>query len=189
MASTCTVAVVSDTHGCLDPRVMNVVKECDYAVHAGDIGGASVLAALCPKSGEVFAVLGNNDTADKWAARERNRLQTLKSVAEVELPGGTLVVIHGDCVLPARERHSRLRSLFPAARAIVYGHSHRLREDCSELPWVLNPGAAGRSRTFGGPSCMILHANARRWRVQSLRFPQLPPTMGRRSASATDAAR
>ncbi len=188
MAITCTVAVVSDTHGCLDTRIMEVVKDCDYAVHAGDIGSAAVLAALHPKSGEVFAVLGNNDTADKWPTSDVKWLRALHSIAEVELPGGTLVAIHGDRV-PARERHGRLRSLFPTARAIVYGHSHRLSEDCSALPWVLNPGAAGRSRTFGGPSCMILHAQARRWRVQTLRFPPLPPTMGRRSASATGGAR
>ncbi len=189
MAKSCTVAVVSDTHGYLDPRIMEVVRDCDFAVHAGDIGSAAVLAALRPKSGEVFAVMGNNDTAEKWPISEAKWFQTLQSVVEVELPGGTLVVIHGDRVLPARERHGRLRSLFPTARAIVYGHSHRLSEDCSELPWVLNPGAAGRSRTFGGPSCMILHAQARRWRVQTLRFPNSPPTKGRRSASATDAAR
>ncbi|MFM1890995.1 MAG: hypothetical protein RLZ44_72, partial [Pseudomonadota bacterium] len=41
------------------------------------------------------------------------------------------------------------------------------------IPWVLNPGAAGRSRTFGGPSCLLLHAGARVWRVETHRFP--PP--------------
>ncbi|WP_257388244.1 metallophosphoesterase family protein, partial [Tahibacter caeni] len=81
-----------------------------------------------------------------------------------DLPGGRLVVVHGDR-WPARGRHAALRRAYPAARAVVYGHSHRLVVDTDALPWVLNPGAAGRARTNGGPSCLLLHATAQAWRV------------------------
>lgn len=37
-------------------------------------------------------------------------------------------------------------------------------------PWVLNPGAAGRSRTFGGPSCLLLAAASDGWEVTLHRF-------------------
>ena len=166
------VAILADTHGVLDARVVEVVRECDCAVHAGDIGGASVLAALRP-AGTVVAVRGNNDTPAKWAEDERDRLEQLPLEATLELPGGTLVVVHGDRVLPARERHERLRRHYAQTRAVVYGHTHRLLCDQRERPWVLNPGAAGRARTFGGPSCLILHAELRTWRVEVVRFPPL----------------
>jgi uncharacterized protein len=107
------------------------------------------------------------------AEYERNRLQKLPLEATLELPGGPLVVVHGDRVLPARERHERLRRQHAQARAVVYGHTHRLLCDQREQPWVLNPGAAGRARTFGGPSCLVLHADLRTWRVEVMRFAPL----------------
>lgn len=170
MENGCTIAVVSDTHGYLDARIAEAVCACDMVVHAGDIGGARVLDALQPRGGRIVAVLGNNDEPAKWPAADRARIHTLPDVAEVALPGGMLVVVHGDRVLPAKQRHDRLRSMFPAARAIVYGHSHRLSVDRSAQPWVLNPGAAGRARTYGGPSCVILRAAQDEWDVRPLRF-------------------
>jgi uncharacterized protein len=166
------VALLADTHGVLDARIAGVVRECDHAVHAGDIGGAGVLAALRP-AGTVVAVRGNNDSPAKWPEDERGRLAKLPLEATLELPGGALVVVHGDRVLPARERHERLRRRYAHARAVVYGHTHRLLCDQRQWPWVLNPGAAGSARTFGGPSCLLLHAELATWRVEVVRFPPL----------------
>lgn len=42
------VVLLADTHGALDKRIGEVVRECGCAVHAGDIGGANMLAALHP---------------------------------------------------------------------------------------------------------------------------------------------
>jgi putative phosphoesterase len=168
------VAVLSDTHGHLDPRVADVVRECDLAVHAGDIGGPGVLRAMHPLAGRIVAVRGNNDTLREWGAAGRSALGALPEETQLKLPGGTVVVVHGDRVTPAATRHARLRRCYPEARAIVYGHSHRLVCDCEELPWVLNPGAAGRARTFGGPSCLVLDVQRDAWRVRVVRFP--PPS-------------
>lgn len=163
------IAIVSDTHGYLDPRIAGLVGECDVAVHAGDIGGENVLQALAPRSGQVVAVRGNNDTSESWQ-RGWRLLAALPEVAVLELGGGYLVVEHGDRVLPARERHRRLRRRHPDARLVAYGHSHRQVCDTEAEPWVVNPGAAGRARTFGGPSALVLHAGRRRWRVEPVRF-------------------
>lgn len=165
------VALLSDTHGVLDARIAERVSQCDCAVHAGDIGNASVLAALQPRGGQVLAVRGNNDTAAKWPPADRALLDTLPESALLELPGGILAVVHGHRAGGTAERHTRLRRQFPTARSVVYGHSHRLVCDQSDPVWVLNPGAAGRARTCGGPSCLILHAGSRAWRVEILRFP------------------
>lgn len=168
------VAILSDTHGVLDPRVAELVADCDLAVHGGDIGNAGVLAALQPRTGRVAAVLGNNDVPHKWPAADQHLLDTLPLELTEDLPGGRLVVVHGHRT-PAKDRHAKLRRRFPDARAIVYGHSHRLVADRDAEPWVLNPGAAGRERTFGGPSCMVLRASHGGW---SLAVHRYPPTAG-----------
>lgn len=168
------VALLSDTHGALDPRIQEIVGGCDLVCHGGDIGCASILALLQPRLGRVLAVYGNNDVARKWPEEDRRLLVHLPEWLEQPLPGGSLVVIHGHQV-GARERHRLLRSRFPRARAILYGHSHRLVLDDETNPWVLNPGAAGRARTHGGPSCMVLIATPAEWRVETHRFAMSVP--------------
>lgn len=176
------VAILSDTHGRLDPRIAGVVASCDCAVHAGDIGAVAVLDALRPLTKTVIAVLGNNDVAEKLAAEDRALLRKLPHAVRLELGGGQLVVVHGHNAGPACRRHAWLRNRYPAARAVVYGHSHRLVCDRSEMPWILNPGSAGLSRTFGGPSCQILSTGGGRWMVETVRFP--PPVRSTRPGNA-----
>lgn len=164
------VCILSDTHGHLDERVAEQVRRCDIAVHAGDIGNASVLEMLAPRSGEVYTVVGNNDTAAKWPLVDHGVLAALPEQRHLQLPGGILAMEHGHRTDPAKGRHERLRSRHPQARAIVYGHSHMIGCDQDETPWVLNPGAAGRARTFDGPSCLILHAAKGQWQVEPRQF-------------------
>jgi len=163
------VLLLSDTHGVLDERIAALAAECDVAVHAGDVGNADVLEALRSACPRVVAVRGNNDVTSKWPRGERDALDALEEGADVELPGGVLSATHGDAYAP-KTRHARLRAAFPHARGIVYGHSHRLVIDDAQTPWVLNPGAAGRARTYDGPSCLVLYASMKTWRVEAKRF-------------------
>ncbi|HEX7111311.1 MAG TPA: metallophosphoesterase family protein [Mizugakiibacter sp.] len=166
------VLLLSDTHGVLDARIAALAADCALAVHAGDVGTAAVLDALAARCPRVIAVRGNNDVAAKWQGAAAV-LRTLQTEARVELPGGVLAVVHGDA-LDARDRHARLRRVYADARAVLYGHSHRLCVDDAAAPWVLNAGAAGRARTYGGPSCLLLHAEAKAWRVEIVRFATAP---------------
>lgn len=164
------VLIVADTHGHLDPRIAALAGEVDTVVHAGDVGHAGVLESLAGSKRRVVAVRGNNDTPRHWGESDMERLDALSAEAYLTLPGGTLVVTHGDAVLPAAKRHQRLRARYPDARLVIYGHSHRLGIDQEAQPWVANPGAAGRARTYGGPSCLLLEATMDDWRLQSRRF-------------------
>ena len=168
------VAILGDTHGLLDARIAEIVSVCDYAVHTGDVGCAAVLNEMSPRQGLVLGVRGNNDTASKWPDDDVPALAQLPLEAEMRLPGGRLVVVHGHRAGPVKFRHAWLRKKYPGARAIAYGHSHRWVCDTGEMPWVLNPGAAGRARTFGGPSFMVLHASEREWRLETRRFGPFP---------------
>jgi putative phosphoesterase len=166
------VALLADTHGSVDGRIADLVRACDCAVHAGDIGGRSVLAALQPLGGSVFAVRGNNDTPAKWAPGEHAALSRIAVSREIALPGGILVVVHGHQIRPAQARHGKLRARYHRARAVLYGHTHRRVCDLAAEPWILNPGAAGRSRTFGGPSCLVLVVSGTAWSVTEHVYPR-----------------
>lgn len=162
------VLLLADTHGALDPRIAELAQDCTLAVHAGDVGGSAVLDALAAAAGRVLAVRGNNDVPHKWRGSPAD-LATLPLTLEVPLPGGVLAVEHGDRH-PAGQRERRLRAAHANARAVLYGHSHRLLRDSTLTPWLLNPGAAGRARTGAGPSCLLLQAHADGWQVDAWRF-------------------
>ncbi len=166
----CRIGIVSDTHGSIDPRIAESVVDCDKVLHAGDIMSASVLNQIRPENGELYSVLGNNDVMRTWPEDAHAVLAGIPETVCLDLPGGRLCMIHGHQIWGKADRHAALRSLFPDARAIVYGHSH-LRTYCDEkTPWLLNPGAAGKVRNHGGPSCMILRASAQTWDLDFLRF-------------------
>lgn len=158
------IALVSDTHGHLDPAVLAALAPADLVVHAGDVGNAAVLDALGAVA-PVAAVAGNNDVTAKWPRGEGRVRAALPEAIEIALAGGNLVVVHGHQWPRAAQRHARLRARWPGARAIVYGHSHRCATDTEETPWVLNPGAAGRARTHGGASWLALTVSRGQWRV------------------------
>lgn len=157
------VAIISDTHGYLDPRIEAIVQDCDYVVHAGDVCGASVLTALQPKNGQVIAVAGNNDP--HWMPTVR-----LPKRRELVLPSGKICLEHGDA-LGRTPSHAALRQQYADARLIVYGHTHKLVVDKTFMPWVVNPGAAGKTRTHGGASCLVLQASSTEWTLKTFRFP------------------
>jgi len=161
------VALLSDTHGFVDPRIAALVETCDLAVHAGDVGGLAVLADLRPRLGRVIAVRGNNDNRREWPQADLAGLDNLPRIAEIELPGGLLTVIHGHRAGPLYDRHQRLRRRFAGSRAILVGHSHRQTCDYDALPWVLNPGPAGRYRTYGRPGCLVLTAGPDDWLIET----------------------
>lgn len=165
------VLLLSDTHGELHPEIMAMAEGVDLVVHAGDIGHPDVLDALAGRARLVIAVRGNNDTPNHWPESAQHELMQLEPTQQLPLPGGVLVVEHGHRVNPVPQRHRLLRQKYPDARMVLYGHSHRQIVDNESRPWVVNPGAAGRSRTYGGSGCILLHACQRRWRLMPFQFP------------------
>ena len=169
------ILLLADTHGTVDGRIVQLARECDWVIHAGDIGRVAVLTALEPRQGRVIAVRGNNDSIAKWPEHEASSLETLPLSAELSLPGGILVVVHGDRAGGAAGRHAWLRGAHPRSRAGVYGHSHGRACARRAVPWIRKPGAAGGSRTYGGPPCLVLNATEPAWRVEAYRFAPLHP--------------
>ena len=163
-----TVGILSDTHGYLDDRVAKVIQDCDYAIHAGDIMGAHILNKLQPRK-SVIAVAGNNDLPTTWHNDEITILSALPESTQLELPGGVIIIEHGHR-LGGFPNHEQFRCDHTQARLVVYGHTHKRIVDQTAEPWIVNPGAAGKERTKGGPSCLILHASESKWHIDTILF-------------------
>ena len=158
------IALVSDSHGLIQEDVLQAIGTADVIVHAGDVGSSSVLRLLREVAPTV-AVRGNNDTADRWFPSECCDLEGLEEVIEISLKGGSLVVVHGHQWPRVATRHRKIRERFARAQCVVYGHSHRQVIDRDTMPWIVNPGACGRSRAYGGASWLGLTTGSDAWRI------------------------
>src|SRR5512145_59886 len=98
----------------LPARCEELVAGSDLVVHAGDIMTLEALAEIEALGPPLRAVTGN---MDGWDLRSR-----LPETDEIEVAGATLAVIHD--AGPAPGRLERMRRRFPAAQAVVFGHSH-----------------------------------------------------------------
>ena len=124
------IGVISDTHGLLRPEAVAALAGVAHIVHAGDIGGPDVIAAL-RRLAPVTAIRGNIDT-DDWA-------RDYPDEAVVELAGRSIYVLHNRNEL----------ALDPAASGfdvVVSGHSHKPKFETVDGVLYLNPGSAGPRR-------------------------------------------
>jgi hypothetical protein len=147
------VGLIADTHGLMRPEIERVFAGVDLIVHAGDVGGPHVLAALAAIA-PVEAVYGNVDDAQNPAlARER----------VVPVAGLTLHVSHGhECGSPTPE----LLFARYAADVLVFGHTHRPLVARQGERLAVNPGAAGPRRFDLQPTVARLTIDGRRAEVE-----------------------
>jgi putative phosphoesterase len=130
------IGLLSDTHGYLDERIIELLGECDEIWHAGDIGTTKVtekLAQIRP----LRAVYGN---IDGGSLRLDHPLEQL-----FELEGVKVWMIHigGYPGRYPKKIKERIESLSP--QLFICGHSHILKiiwDKKYELLHI-NPGAAG----------------------------------------------
>ena len=140
------LGIISDTHGQLRPEVWDVFSQVDQILHAGDIGPLEILDQL----GQMAPVIGVYGNTDGWDIRGR-----VPAEQQVELEGLNFTVVHGDRF--GQPTPAGLRSAYPDADVIVYGHTHRpLLEMVDQTVTVMNPGAAGPQRYDILPSVGIM---------------------------------
>jgi len=159
------IGVISDTHSYLDPRIADIIRECDIAVHAGDICGLEVIESMQPKTGKVVVVTGNNDPYCHLTGK------SLPETLSFEVAGETISVEHGHRHGAHKPDHDSLRHAHADSKIVIYGHTHKKIIDKSASPWVLNPGAAGNTRTHGGPSCLVITCvEEQEWDIEEYKF-------------------
>jgi uncharacterized protein len=128
------IGLISDTHGLVRPEALQALAGVARIIHAGDIGGASVIETLTSIA-PVDVVRGNNDK-DPWGAR-------LPEWLALEFEGVGIHVLHDVKEL----------DVDPAAagfRVVVAGHSHKPVVTERDGVLFVNPGSAG-PRRFGLP--------------------------------------
>jgi putative phosphoesterase len=146
------VGVVADTHcpeflGRLPDRLFDALKGVDLILHAGDVNSEETIAALA-RIAPVEAVRGDHDRT----------LAELPFTRELVIEGKRIVLVHGNrshwveepqtllwtLSLGYFHPHERLaqflRARFPAADAIVFGHTHRALIETVEGTLMFNPG-------------------------------------------------
>jgi putative phosphoesterase len=159
------VAIISDTHlprgnRKLPDACLRRLHSAHLIIHAGDLTTLQTLAEL-QAFGRVLAVHGNADDGRVRAA--------LPKVQEVELEGTRLVVIHDAGARVGRIE--RLRRRYPAADAVIFGHSHLpLHETAEDGFQIFNPGSPTDKRR--APSHTMGIARAVRGRL-AFRLVQL----------------
>lgn len=148
------IGILSDTHGNVlrTIRAARLLRDHGIAavLHCGDIGSQRVLIELAeafpPESKiPVHAVLGNVDGDDLIGAG----VHLHGRLADLELDGKRIVIIHGDDA-------SRLRQTLAAQRHdyIFTGHTHQRADHREGRTRLINPGAVHRAAT---PGCAVLN--------------------------------
>ena len=150
------IAVISDTHDFLDPRIPKLFAGADYIVHGGDIGAPSLVLEL-EQIAPVTAVGGNTDDPGY-------HYPTLQAI---ELAGRKILVQHiVNPHAPSEAIQARLAG--ERVDVVVFGHTHK--PFCQTIGGTLyfNPGYAGKSRFGLERSVAILHCGARGIRPEYL---------------------
>ncbi len=136
------IAIVADTHmpkGAreLPPRCVELLEAAELIVHAGDFSGEEVLDRFDSFVGELVAVRGNVESPE---VRGRLPERASFTVGQHELG-----VIHD--AGPREGRLDRMRRAFPAASAVIFGHSHLpLHERNGGGFQIFNPGSPTERR-------------------------------------------
>lgn len=137
------IGLLSDTHGLLDPRVLEHFAPCDEIWHAGDIGSYEVLQRL-REFRPTRAVFGNMDSGDvRYSLSEFYRFR-VEDVNVLLTHIGGYPGRYNPWLIPMFRKSQTSEN--DKINLFVCGHSHILKVQYDKM-WdflMMNPGAAGK---------------------------------------------
>ena len=146
------IAILSDTHGLLRPRVVEVLKTADVILHGGDINRQSIVDEL-RQYAPLYVVRGNNDK--EWA-------EGLPHHLNVTLGGLRFFMVHNKKEVPAD---------LTDVDVVVFGHSHKyFQEEKDGVLW-LNPGSCGPRRFHQEITMMMADVEDGKITVEKITIP------------------
>lgn len=149
MSTTIKIGLISDTHGHLPQAVSRLFKNTDAIIHAGDIGGQSILRQL-EKLAPVTAVRGNSDSGLVAAF--------LEDMEFLSLNGHNLAVMHKqDQALTLMNKNFK--------DVIIFGHTHNPEIFKDQGILFINPGSPSQPRSLDHGTVALLMLD-----------PEKPPT-------------
>jgi len=140
------IGLISDTHGFFDLKVPEIFADVSHILHAGDIGGDSIVAELGAVA-PVTAVLGNTDGSPTFR------------LTEVVALGQRKFLVHHIVNPHALKENLQFQIARERPDAVVFGHTHKAF--CETIGGVLylNPGYAGKPKFGVERSVAILHCD------------------------------
>ncbi|MBV7274939.1 metallophosphoesterase family protein [Clostridium sp. PL3] len=133
------IGVISDTHGLLREKVLEILKDTDLIIHAGDVVDSSILEKL-KEVAPVIAVRGNCDKGDL--------AYKLKKTEVIELEKTLIYVLHDIDKLDVDLEVAGIN-------IVISGHSHCPLKVKRNNILFLNPGSVG-PRRFKLPVSMAI---------------------------------
>ncbi|MEG1624485.1 MAG: metallophosphoesterase family protein [Raoultibacter sp.] len=127
-----TVGVISDTHGRFPAAAFAALVDCDYLIHAGDIGTPGILHEL-ETIAPVYAVLGNNDFEEYGEAVGQFALPVIEGVRFI-------VAHYLQDIQAAMKGAGPVHPGDPLPQIGVYGHTH--------VPAILTGVKAGAAQAI-----------------------------------------
>ena len=132
------IGLLSDTHGTLNPRILDFFANCDQIWHAGDIGNmetADKLASFKP----LKAVYGNIDGNEVRLSYPKNQVFMCEEVK--------IFITHIGGYPGRYEKDARQVIELEKPGIFISGHSHILKVIFDKKHHLLhiNPGGAGNS--------------------------------------------
>ncbi len=149
------IAVLSDTHGLLRESMFPHLAGIQHILHAGDVGDIRILEALRSYA-PVTAVRGNVDTHGECALLPTTELVTLA--------GTSIYMLHDLADLD-------IAPTAAGVQLVISGHSHQPALKEHRGVTYLNPGSIGPRRFHLPISMVMLHIDAKGFRVE---FHELP---------------
>lgn len=131
------IAVISDTHSLLRPKIREILEGCEYILHGGDIADQKTYDEMSAINPCIF-VRGNADK--EWA-------EFIPAEQEVSLFGFKFYMVHN-------KKH--IRKDIADVNFVIYGHSHKFEDYTEKGIHYLNPGSCGPRRFHQPVTMMVL---------------------------------
>lgn len=154
------IAILSDTHSLLRPKVKEVLQSCEVILHGGDIASCKTfeeIRAMAP----AYFVRGNAD--EEWIAAlngedtigggDNAQADGADDIAE-QLPIERDLELYGFHFYMAHKKKD-VRQDLGGVDVVIYGHSHKYAENTEDGTLYLNPGSCG-PRRFTQPITMAV---------------------------------
>ena len=146
------IGIISDTHGLLRPEVLEILKDCKYILHAGDVNKDEILDVL-RSMGNLYVVRGNNDK--DWA-------EGLAQTLTFSIEGVKFFMVHNK---------KDVAWELGDTDVVVFGHTHKYLEKTVDGRLWLNPGSCGRRRFDQEITMAVMDIEDGRYTVEKVVIP------------------
>jgi putative phosphoesterase len=159
------IGVVSDTHGYLDPKVLEAFAGVDHIIHAGDVMDAATIDALAAVA-PVTAVAGNMDDG---------KLGKLPREVAGEIGGVRFIVGHKRKRLLKRLSNGKIEGIgkHDLPELVICGHDHLPAVEWVDGTLYLDPGSASAPHyEDDDPTVAIVESGDAGLDVRFIRIPR-----------------